>query len=175
MKKLLLLVSLMTAVALIMACGKTKEDPHAGHNHAGHDHGSHSHAMDMGNTKVVMAESYQLAFDLMDRKAHHHMAEMMKLDPAKMEKKFAKESNRVIALTVMKKPENKLIKDAKVSLTVTDPAGKTTPLTTHVMEGAGMFHYGADFAMKAKGDYKVDAAITTGEKQVKATTSFTLK
>jgi len=106
-------------------------------------------------TQIVKHGELQFAFDLISKEQHDRMVEMMGIDA-----KHDPDADHFINLTIMKKPSNELIKNAKVHFTITDPAGKKTHKEAHTMQGKKMFHYGTGFKMSGTGTYTVNAKVT---------------
>ncbi|MCP4138458.1 MAG: hypothetical protein GY754_46300 [bacterium] len=171
MKKQLFIIAVLVIGLAAFGC-KGDKDPHKGHDHSGHDHSGHDHskhAKQMVKTKVVIVDGVQAAFDLMTKVEHADM--MKKMGVAE---KKADASDHFILITLMEKPENVLIKDASVEISVTGPDNKAIKTSTHVMSGDGMHHFAAGVSMKAKGEYKVEAAVSVKKKKVAVKTSFTV-
>ena len=165
MKKILIVSLAITTALFFWACKDSSHD-HSGHDHSGHGHHSHSH----GNTKIVVVDDIQVAFDLWDSAAHD---EMMKKMNVKAHDHGA--SDHFIGLTIANKSEKKLVKGANVSVKVTGPDNKVQENPVHVMEGAGMYHYAAPATMTQKGEYTVSATVKAGDKQIQADTKFTIE
>ena len=163
------LTILLIGAALILAGCKDKNPPGSGDHrdhmkdHAG-DHGRHK----MDSTKIIDDGDLKIVFDLMTKDKHAAMMKMMgstmKHDPA---------SDQFVVLTLLKKGEGQ-VKDAKGSISITDPAGKSTRLTAQIMEGKGMYHYCADFKKSAPGAYKIEADLTVGGKAHKHQVEFNI-
>ncbi len=128
------------------------------------------HMMDTDTTKSLMLGDIQAVFDLIDRVHHEGMIAHMGAKHGTAEK-----FSHYVLLTMMKKAERKLIMDAEVMFTLTGPNGKSVVKKSHVMSGMGMHHYAVGFDMKAKGDYKISAAIKLGGRELSANAIFTMK
>ncbi len=135
-----------------------------------HDHGSMVGTHNTAKTKVVMLDdTLQAAFDVTTMKDH---MDMMKKMGVSMD--HSSSADHILTVTLMKKPENKVVKDADVKLTVTGPDGNSLTNNTEIMEGGGMFHYAAEFNASDKGDYKVKASVSNGGKTYEKEVSFNL-
>lgn len=158
MKRNILTLLAVVSVVFMMSCAKE-----------GHDHGNVQRS-EVGNTKIVTTGGIQAAFDLMDRAHHEGMMKKMNT-PVEAEAEFSD----YLLLTLMKKPENTLIKDAVVSFSMKGPDKSIVTKKGHMMTGMGMHHYAAGFNMKTKGSYTVTAEINMGSRVVTVDTVFEKK
>ncbi|HPJ38997.1 MAG TPA: hypothetical protein PLT75_11170 [Spirochaetota bacterium] len=158
MKRNIIMLSAVVSVIFMITCAKE-----------GHDHGDVQRS-EVGNTKIVTTGGIQAAFDLMDRAHHEGMMKKMNT-PVETEAEFSD----YLLLTLMKKPENTLIKDAVVSFSIKGPGNSVVTKKGHIMTGMGMHHYAAGFNMKAKGSYTVTAEINLSGKVVTVDTVFEKK
>lgn len=158
MKRNVITMLAVVSVLCMMSCAKE-----------GHDHGDVQRS-EVGNTKIVTTGGIQAAFDLMDR-AHHEG--MMKKMNTQVEAEA--EFSDYLLLTLMKKPENTLIRDAEVSFSMKGPDNSVVTKKGHIMTGMGMHHYAAGFNMKAKGNYTVTAEINLTGRVVTVDTVFEKK
>lgn len=169
MKKIIGILAVILVLATAFSCKKEatdNQDKSSGnHDMAMSSMDSGNHDMDMGNTKVVKAGDYQVAFDLMDKKMHDDMMKDMKHDMKDMG------TTHYILVTVSD-VHKKVIKDAKVFINVKTPDGTIDKKMGMVMEGGGMFHYGSGFNMQTAGTYHVTANLIVNGNKLEAKTMF---
>ena len=151
---------------------------YAQHSHGGGNHGSHdmdSHGMQddaqAGTVRTVVSGNIQASFELYDRARYEEMAKSMggRKSPA------GKNSSHFIIMSLMNNPEMKVIKNASIEIEVILPDKKRIRKKAHSMEGGGMFHYAADFPMKIRGTYTINAVIQLEGQIIKAGTVFSVK
>ena len=118
-------------------------------------------------TRLVRVDDLHIAFDFMSMPYHMQMMKLMKADM-----KHAEGATHGLMVTVMDYQSKKILKDAQVSLTITEPGGKATKHETEVMEGAGMHHYAIHLKAQRHGVYLISSQIKYKGKVYKAKTEF---
>jgi len=115
-------------------------------DHHDHDHGKNT------ISQTVKVNDLNFVFDIMTRS---DFKKVMKHDfktqgPAK----------HLVVLT-LNDASNQPVKGAKVKITVKGADGKTKTEEAKIVEGNGMYHYVAAFAMNKKGNYSAEATVTS--------------
>jgi hypothetical protein len=121
-------------------------------------------------TKLVKVNGLHVAFDFMSMAYHVQMMQHMGADM-----KYVEGATHGLMVTVMDYDTKKILEDARVAITVTDPAGKVTRHESEIMHGAGMHHYGIHLKAAGAGRYTIIAAIKYKGENIQAKTDFDIK
>lgn len=132
--------------------------------------GKQVQVMSTAKTQVVRIDSVQMAFDLQTMEEHKKMMEHMKVTMDHQD-----DADRVLSLTLMEKPGNKLITDARITISINGPGGLALNKPAMVMKGGGMFHYIVDFKTAGSGKYPVSAVVRRGDVEYKPQVEFNIQ
>lgn len=153
-------LSLLLLISTAIACG-------------GDSAGSSDTSLDTPGTRIRTAGSYQLVFDLMQRKAHDDMVKIMGGASAISGPIGAAQSHYVMLTMMSTSERGKTITDAEVSFEIEGPGGAASQ-GGHVLSGKGMHHHAVGFAGGDAGEYTVTANIKRGEDRIVETVEFAL-
>ena len=160
------------AVAIFLAALVAISCKEASH----HNQDEHNHMMDSSlshmksQTKVVVVDGIQFAFDMMPIEGHMKMMEEMH-----MKMKHHEGATHGLMITVMNKKTNNLIKNASVDVTVSGQTGESFSKHCEEMTGSGMHHYGTHLKLKPNETYKVKATAKISSKSYEAEADFTIE
>ena len=147
-----------------LACGQSDE------NHMDHedmDHGD-MQGMQSENIQIVSMGDYRASFQLMTMSEHNEMMELMDI----REMDHNPDAYGHISITVLNEKTGEVVKDADLSVTITDPDGKVETSKVLTMSGGGMFHYGVDLNKTSSGTYTVDSKIKVGGEEYESSVEF---
>jgi len=168
-KKIVLIITTALTVATLLTAFCKGKAGEAGQAYMGEM--ANDPALTENNvTKLVRVDDLHVAFDFMSMPYH---MQMMKLMGAEM--KHIPGATHGLMVTVMSYETKKILKDAEVSLSVTDPEGRLENYTPEVMQGAGMHHYAIHLKAAKQGAYQVSARVRYHGKDYLAKTEFTGK
>lgn len=130
-------------------------------------------SLDTPTTRIRTAGSYQMVFDLMQRKGHDDMVKIMG-GQSSISGPIGPAQSHYVILTVMSTSERgKTITDATVSFEIDGPGG-TSATGGHVLSGKGMHHHALGFAGGEAGEYTVTVNLERGEDRLSETVEFDL-
>ncbi|MDH4261835.1 MAG: hypothetical protein OEV78_02185 [Spirochaetia bacterium] len=118
-------------------------------------------------TKLVRVDDLHVAFDFMSMPYHMQMMKLMHADM-----KHVEGATHGLMITVMDYHTKKIIKEAQVLLSITDPTGKVSQYESEIISGAGMHHYAAHLTASQQGKYLIIANIKYRGKTYIAKTEF---
>ncbi len=130
-------------------------------------------SLDTPATRIRTAGTYQLVFDLMQRKGHADMVKIMG-GQSSISGPIGPDQSHYVMLTVMSTSERgKTITDANVSFEIEGPGGASAT-GGHVLSGKGMHHHALGFAGGESGEYTVTVHVERGEDRLTETVEFDL-
>jgi hypothetical protein len=119
-------------------------------------------------TKVVIEQNIQFAFDLTTIKAHKKMMKSMNL-----QMKHSPDATHFLSLTLLNKDSKKLVKNAEININLKRDKGEVVKHKLSVMSGGGMYHYGTDLKL-TKGKIRIAADVKVNGKKYNVKTKFKL-